>query len=279
MSGYGASPSCGTSSRPSISRPSAALQVRASHAPAPFGSGIVPFRSESARQSPSSSSTTSGARSGDSKMLRRRSPPAATYGWKRAPTTASPAHSSSTAPVAESVPQTLPIPRKPANQMRSPSRRARNDTSVFSTGTSRTSCRPSSATLTSPATGGRRRAARRRSRTRATRPPRPRTRSRGGCRARRRARGRHGQPEAHRAILPRGTPGVVEAQHQLALGEHVDVHQPPAARPQLRRRSGGRAARPRARPRLRREQPPLRRRFARRPRRGSPPTRRARRPA
>ena len=44
----------------------------------------------------------------------------------------------------------------------------------------------------------------------------------------------HGErpSEAERTILPTRHALVVEAQHELALGEHVDVHQPSARRPE-----------------------------------------------
>ena len=42
----------------------------------------------------------------------------------------------------------------------------------------------------------------------------------------------HRPPEAERAILPGRHALVVEAQHQLALREHVRVHEPPARRPE-----------------------------------------------
>ena len=38
---------------------------------------------------------------------------------------------------------------------------------------------------------------------------------------------------ADRAVLPVRHALVVEAQHEFALGEHVDVHEPPPLRPEL----------------------------------------------
>ena len=42
-----------------------------------------------------------------------------------------------------------------------------------------------------------------------------------------------GHPSANRAVLPPRHALVVEAQHAFALGEHMDVHQPPPLRPEL----------------------------------------------
>ena len=62
--------------------------------------------------------------------------------------------------------------------------------------------------------------------------PRPRPRPPGGCRAR--AQEAHGErpAEPQRAILPSRHALVVEAQHEVGLGEHLDVHEPPAPRPE-----------------------------------------------
>ena len=86
-------------------------------------------------------------------------------------------------------------------------------------------------------------------------------------------------PVAERAVLPARHALVVEAQHQLALGKRVDVHEPPPLRPQLLVQPPAEALDLVASVRLCGKEPMLRRRARIDPRRGSPPTRRARRRA
>ena len=82
--------------------------------------------------------------------------------------------------------------------------------------------------------GGRRRAAPPRSRAPRTPPARPRPRCPERCRARaRRNRRASGHPQRIARSSQRGTPWLLYGSARSRLGQHVDVHQPPALRPEL----------------------------------------------